>query len=306
MSINRIDHAAIRVKDLGEALEWYEGVLDLIVLDRNADRALLTCGGDEADITLINGGQAVESFAFGVDHGDDLDAIMSRLNNSGVEYSRYKDADRPGHGEILGFDLPSGHHMEFVVADGARTAGVTNFTSDGSARPTDIDHINILGDLNPREFAEFMKMVLGFKLSIALTIAGNWAGSWLRASKLDHDIAYMQAIHPGDRLHHIAFAMEDGNHYFRLSDRLVENGHRWEWGPGRHMAGGTYGTTKGFGTNTFAYVLDPTGNRNEFSGGMDEMDDDASVVNDTSPEKLPEFMNGWSYGIPETFLSTGT
>ncbi len=29
MSVNRADHAAIRVTDLGQALEWYEGVLGL-------------------------------------------------------------------------------------------------------------------------------------------------------------------------------------------------------------------------------------------------------------------------------------
>ncbi len=34
-----------------------------------------------------------------------------------------------------------------------------------------------------------MKMVLGFKQSLALTIAGNWAASWMRATKMDHDLA---------------------------------------------------------------------------------------------------------------------
>lgn len=305
MPINRIDHAAVRVHDLGHALQWYEGVLGLTVLDRNQQRVLLACNGEAVDVTLIAGGQSVESFAFGVDHADDLEEIVRRLERNGVSYKRYHAADRPGSGEILGFDLPSGHHMEFVVADGGRVAGSTETRSDGTFVPTDIDHINLLGEADPKEFSDFMKMVLGFKQSLALTIAGKWAASWLRATKMDHDLAYMQAIRPSDRLHHIAFAVEDGNHYFRLSDRLVETGNRWEFGPGRHM-GGIPQDTQGFGTNNFAYAFDPTGNRNEFSAGMNEFDDDQSYIRETSVEEFPKIMNGWAYNMPETFMTIGS
>lgn len=305
MAINRIDHAAVRVGDLGQALEWYEGVLGLTVLDRNDERALLACSGEEVDVTLIAGGQSIVSFAFGVDHGDDIDEIVSRLKASSVQFDRYKEPDRPGHGEILGLDLPSGHRMEFVVGYGDRVAGRTNMTSDGTFRPTDIDHINLLGQSDPKEVSDFLRMVLGFKQSLALTIAGKWAASWLRASRLDHDIAYMQAQRPSDRLHHIAFAVEDGNHYFRLSDRLTETGNRWEFGPGRHM-GGIPQDTLGFGTNNFAYAFDPTGNRNEFSAGMNEFEDDETFIAETGPEKFAEIMNGWAYNMPETFMTIGS
>ena len=73
---------------------------------------------------------------------------------------------------------------------------------------------------------------------------------------------------PVHRLHHVAFAVEDGNHHFRLADRLVESGYRFECGPGRHM--GSPKSTTGFRTKSFAYVFDPSGNRNEFSSGMNE------------------------------------
>jgi catechol 2,3-dioxygenase len=304
MAINRMDHAAVRVRDLGEALDWYEDVLGLTVLDRTAERALLACSGDAVDVTVIAGGQSVESFAFGVDHADDLDEIAGRLDRNSVLYERYKDPERPGAGEILGFALPSGHRMEFVVAYGDRRAGKTETLSDGGFRPTDIDHINLLGEADPQEFSEFMKMVLGFKQSLVMTIAGKWAASWMRATRMDHDLAYMQAVRPSDRLHHIAFAVQDGNHYFRLSDRLVETGHRWEFGPGRHM--GAPRNTTGFGTNNFAYAFDPTGNRNEFSSGMNEFDDDEYLVSDVTPDQFPEVMNGWAYNMPETFMTQGS
>src|SRR5215204_6495030 len=157
MAINRIDHAAIRVQDLGKSLDWYEGVLGLKVLDRNNKRALLACSGDDVDLTLVAGGQSVVSFAFGVDHADDLDEIISRLTKNGVPYMLHKEPDRPGHGEIIGFDLPSGHRMEFVVGYANRVAGRTITESDGTYRPTDIDHINLLGEADPQDFSEFMK-----------------------------------------------------------------------------------------------------------------------------------------------------
>src|SRR5215207_6751195 len=169
MAINRIDHAAVRVRDLGKALDWYEGVLGLTVLDRNTERALLACSGEEVDLTLVDGGQSLVSFAFGADHADDLDEAVSRLQANDVPYERYKQPDRPGHGEILGFDLPSGHRMEFVVGHSNRRAGITNMTSDGTFRPTDIDHINLLGETDPLEVSDFLKMVLGFKQSLVLT-----------------------------------------------------------------------------------------------------------------------------------------
>ncbi len=65
MAVNRIDHAAVLVEDLGRALEWYEGSLGLTVLDRDDDRAHVTCSGDHADVTLVGGGHGLVTFAIG-------------------------------------------------------------------------------------------------------------------------------------------------------------------------------------------------------------------------------------------------
>lgn len=304
MPINRIDHAAVRVADLGSALNWYEDVLGLTVLDRNDKRALLACSGDAADLTLIAGGQSIESFAMGVDNQDDLDEIVSRLEKNSIAYERYVEPDRPGSGEIIGFLLPSGQKMEFTVGAAGRVAGATNLVSDGTYRPTDIDHINLLGEISPAVFTEFLTVVLGFKHTLKLTIAGNYAGTWLRATATDHDIAYMGAQRPGDRLHHVAFAMEDGNHYFRLSDRLAETGNYWEFGPGRHVP--VAQDILGVATNNFAYAFDPTGNRNEFSADMKKIPDDFTAEVDAAPEQVPLIMNAWGMNMPGTFLSQGS
>ena len=304
MGMNRIDHAAIRVNDMGEALAWYEGVLGLTVLERGADRAVLTCRGEAADVTLHAGGQSLVSFAFGVDNPDDLDQHAEKLKAHGVAFERKRLTDRPGTDEVLSFILPSGQQMELAVGSGGRVAGETDRVSDGTYRPTDLDHINLLGNLDPKEFSAFLRTVLGFKQSLSLSIHGAWVGSWLRSTKRDHDIAYMHAVAASDRLHHIAFAVEDGNHYFRLADRLVECGFRFEYGPGRHM--GLPKSTTSFGTNNFAYAFDPSGNRNEFSSGMNEYPDDASLNIEIDPSEMADRMNGWALNMPESFMTVGS
>lgn len=304
MAINRTDHAAIRVKDLSQALDWYEGVLGLTVLSRNPDKALLACRGDAVDVTLQTGGTGIIDFAFGVDTVDDLLLYAKRLEQHGVSCRRFHPADRPGTEEVLGFQLPSGHNMELAVGSDGRRAGITETASDGTYRPTDMDHVNIIGEVDPKDISQFLSEVLDFKQSLALTIRGAWFGSWLRATRLDHDIAYIRAMNPLHRMHHIAFAVEDGNHYFRLADRLVETGYRFEFGPGRHM--GSPRSTTSFGTNNFAYAFDPSGNRNEFSSGMNEYPDDASLVEEISPEQIPDVMNGYGLNMPESFVAVAT
>jgi catechol 2,3-dioxygenase len=304
MAIHRTDHAAIRVRDLGEALEWYEGVLGLTVLSRSTERALLACRGDAVDLTIQGGGTGLVNFAFGVDSADDLTHYATRLKAQGVSSERLDPEDRPGTDQVLAFQLPSGHNMELAVGSNGRRAGVTETVSDGTFRPTDMDHVNIIGEVDPKDMSQFLTQALDFKQSLALTIGGNWFGSWLRATKLDHDIAYLRAANPAHRLHHVAFAVEDGNHYFRLADRLVETGNRFEYGPGRHM--GTPKSTTGFGTNLFAYAFDPSGNRNEFSSGMNEYPDGASFIGEIRPEEIPEIMNGYGLNMPVSFVTVAT
>jgi len=304
MGINRIDHAAIYVGDLGKALTWYEDVLGLTVLSRTADTVHLACRGKAADITLVKGKQSLDNFAFGVDDEDDLNRVAAILSQAGVAHQRFAGDSRPGEGAALKFALPSGHELRLCTGGAERRAGISDFDAKGAHVPCDMDHINLLGEVDPAVMRDFL-MMIGFKSSLNISVDGNLAGIWLRGSAYDHDIAYMRAVRPADRLHHVAFAVQDGNHYFRLSDRLMETGHRWEFGPGRHNAG--LGSSTGFGTNNYAYVFDPFGNRNEFSSGMEQFADDATPLNvNIAPSQLADVMNGWGYEMAETFMTVGS
>lgn len=304
MGINRIDHAAIQVGDLGKALAWYQDVLGLTVLQHGEDRVHLACRGKAADLTLVKGRQSLEDFSFGVDDESDLDRISAILSREGVATVRHSGDSRPGEGATLKFLLPSGHKLRLCTGGAERRAGISDFDARGSYIPTDMDHINLLGEVEPGVMRDFL-MMIGFKSSLNISIGGQLAGVWLRGSAYDHDIAYMKATRPADRLHHVAFAVEDGNHYFRLSDRLLDTGHRWEFGPGRHNGG--LGKSTGFGTNNYAYVFDPFGNRNEFSSGMEQFADDAEpLTTDIQPSQLADVMNGWGYEMAETFMTVGS
>ncbi|HEY7630093.1 MAG TPA: VOC family protein [Thermoleophilaceae bacterium] len=304
MAVNRLDHAAIRVEDIGEALVWYVDALGLTLLDRRDDQAHLTCRGDHADLTLVTGGRGPVSFAIGVDGPDDLDELEQRLTDHGVVHERVHQPLRPGTSVLTRFTLPTGHTIEYSVASDGRTAGETDLSWDGvSAAPTDIDHINLLGDAAPSDVLSFLTEVVGFRYSGSVEHEGELDAIWTRGGRLDHDVAYMRAARPGDRLHHVAFAMADSNHYARLGDRLADHGYMFEFGPGRH--GGGYLGDSGFGSNLFAYAFDPSGNRNEFSGDMKTLADDAVPVVQSS-EQIDKVMNVWAKNMPESFITIGS
>ncbi len=303
MGHNRIEHAAILVNDLGESREWYEGILGLTVLDSTAERTHYSCHGDAVDLTVFAGGHGHVSVAYGVDSVEDLERVEQRLDAGNVAYQRLSGIDRPGTDQVLRLELPSGHTFEYVTATD-RVAGIPSEQWDGQTHvPCDMDHVNLLGDVSPKLLMEFMRDMLGFKLSVAIEDGDDWLATWSRSSRTDHDFAYMRANRPGDRLHHVAFLVKDLNHYQRVGDRLGQFGHCFEFGPGRHPGAGT---GVGFGTNLFAYAFDPSGNRNEFSSDMKEYADDEPPVVLGPPEDMSKAMNVWDRNMPESFMTIGS
>ncbi len=133
-------------------------------------------------MTLHAGGKSLVSFSFGVDSTDDLDCLQKNLKANGTPCERKHLIDRPGTSEVLSFDLPSGHCMELAVDSDGRIAGRTETKSDGTYRPTDIDHVNLLGEIDPKELSTFLVKVLEFKQSLALTIGGGWVAPGYAAS----------------------------------------------------------------------------------------------------------------------------
>lgn len=65
-------------------------------------------------------------------------------------------------------------------------------------------------------------------------------------------------------LNHIAFDLENMDEMMRGTGRLLKDGFKPEWGPGRHTAG----------DNTFAYFRSPAGNMYEYTAELEYVPDD--------------------------------
>ena len=88
--------------------------------------------------------------------------------------------------------------------------------------------------------------VLDFRLSD--TLAGAEMGTvmnFMRCNARHHSLAFARGPHVS--LHHVSFELRGIDEFMRGTGRVLRNGTRMVWGPGRHLAG----------SNTFAYFLDP-------------------------------------------------
>lgn len=305
MAINRMDNVRLIVPDLEQGSNWYEGVLGMRAISKSAHEHHFSCGSDHAELTLVPGKTGMQSFTFGVDSDEDLEKVAKALSHEGVAHAYHEGGSRPGEGKVLAFTTPAGHNMQMCVGLDGRRAGAGSFSRSSEFAPSALDHINLLGNIDPVVMQDFWTKI-GFKLAIALKVDGAQVATWLRSTRLDHDIAYMRAVRPTDRLHHIAFSVADISHLAALSDRLMTCGYKWEFGIGRHNAAGDR-KSKGFGTNIFAYAQDPFGHRNEFCTDVDEFDDDAPpLISEVTGEMVPHTMNAWASNMPETYLTTGS
>ncbi|WP_123026528.1 VOC family protein [Mycolicibacterium stellerae] len=293
MSINRIDHATLKVDDLSGSLEWYVQGLGLKVLDKSSDTAHLGVGDDHTALTLVEGGKGLVSFALGVDSDDDLDTYAARLHDAGNTTDRRHDVSRIGAGQILRTELPSGHCIELQTGSGGRTAGLPNAASwDHSSRTSlGLDHINLVSD-DTKSLLSFLTTTLDFRTSQVMLASGDedgWSIFWARTSSdYHHDIACVEAPNTRGGLHHLAFLVDGIEHMKLICDSLAEVQRVVEYGPGRHPE-----------VNLFLYAFDPSGNRIEFAAEMPKIPADQGTEW-SSPELL---MNSWSPWVPDTFFT---
>jgi len=291
MALNRLDHATLRVGDLGAACAWYGDGLGLDVLSRDATRADLGVADDHVDLTLVTGGAGLESFAFGVDDGAQLSSYVERLASAGVATEHSSDP-RPGVSEGVSFQLPSGHRMEIQTGTADRQAGRHNESWDGSScAPLDLDHINLV-TADVAGLMEFFESTLDIRPTyIFPTPDGGLFGVWSRSSDYHHDVAFISVPGFDDAFHHLAFKVDGIRHMEIVADSLADLGHDLEFGPGRHPE-----------INLFTYMLDPAGNRIELSAEMPLIPSGQPPVN-LAPDTR---MNAWSPSVPESFLTEAT
>ena len=114
--------------------------------------------------------------------------------------------------------------------------------------------------MDPSEIHQWLQEKLGFKMREYIKINNDQVfGGWMSVTPLVHDIAVMRdTTNAGpNRLHHLAYWLDNGQDLLRAADILKENGINFV-GPGKH------GITQAL----YIYVKDPgSGHRVELFNG---------------------------------------
>jgi catechol 2,3-dioxygenase len=112
--VDRLDLVFYWVSDLGRAVEFYEGVLGLRLLRRDADNwAEFDAGGRRFALHSAVEGQALTpGGATAVFKVDDLDRAKRELSSRGVEFGH--EGDVAGYARFASFDDPDGNPVELI------------------------------------------------------------------------------------------------------------------------------------------------------------------------------------------------
>lgn len=295
--VKKIEHATLHVTDLADAVDFYTNVLGLVELDRVEDTVYLGCGLDENyDLGLVEGRTGLEHFAVRADDEAELDAYEQRLTEAGVDVSR-PETNEPGQEAAIRFSLPSGVTMELVTVADSSYHHPTQTTGDRSrVTPRDLDHVNVMTYDADRDL-DFLTDHLDFDVSDRIeSETGITVQAWTRKGEYHHDVGLSTADNVAYTLNHVAFEMDNLEQIKAFCDRLTEKGHQLELGPSRHNAG----------SNIFAYLWAPGGNRVELTAEMATVDaaDDTNVRELTTEENT---VSSWGGVVPtKSFLEEGS
>lgn len=262
-NIGHFEQAELRVTDLGAATDFFVDVMGLTELGRSDGLVFLGCGYDDnIDLTLRQGGTGVHRFSLRSGDGEDLDWVQHKFNGAGVEYSRLTDA-APGQTDALRFTLPEGHEMELVlVGDERYREAYRQAPPTSGVAPLDGDHINLIST-DREKLVGFMTEMLDARVSDVIRDeqSGALLNCWIRTSHVHHDVAAFPQRGHGQSLHHYAFEYASLQHMATALDAIAAAGHKIELGVSRHPVG----------SNFYAYLWTPGGNRIELTSGGSEV-----------------------------------
>ena len=264
----RPGHAAIRVLDLEQGVNFYKNVLGLLETGRDNQGRVYFKAWDERDHNSLVIRQAdrpgIDFFAFKVQSKAVLEKLDADLKAYGVTTERIPAGEMLHTGERVRFKIPTGHLIELYaektdVGNGMPYVNPETWVPDlKGIAPVRMDHCLLSGgdsDATRKLFEE----VLGFSLveRILMEDGKTDLAIWLTCSIKAHDIAFVR--HPEDgKLHHVSFLLESWEQVLKAADLMSMNRVSIDMGPTRH------GVTRG----TTIYAFDPSGNRFEtFCGG---------------------------------------
>lgn len=307
MAVSRIGYISIFVMDLQESERHYTDVIGLRVTARTPTQVYLQAheAQDHHCIVLNAADHAgVDHFGVKVSDPEDLDEAEAAARERDLPTRRVGAGEVLGQGDGVEITLPTGHRMNLFYHSekvgysyGMKDPDVVFEDVNGISPVTHLDHILLAGP-NLQETLAFLRDVLDFSLTEQVNGPdGEMFVFFVTSSNTMHNLAISAG--PPNRLHHIAFGVNDRADVIRRVDMLKKKGiATFDFGLSRHGIAGV----------TTAYFFDPSGNRNEFETGVYE----ASVIpGEVQPVVWagPDVMRGLFYyelGVPELFFEVMT
>jgi catechol 2,3-dioxygenase-like lactoylglutathione lyase family enzyme len=236
ISLRRIDHVCLRVRDVEAAAARWSIQFGLSRRPDHAGRAYLACDYERYCLELV--GHALpghDHTGFELARGITLDDAATHLRSLGVEHHREPTA-------IVLRD-PDGQGIELVAyapADDPRPPVARSSAVLPGFHPRKLGHVNSLtGDLPT--MVRFYCDVLGMRVTDRL---GD-EGVWLHVNTDHHTVALVGKGYA--HFHHLALELIDWGELRVALDHLAQHGRWLGWGPVRH----------GLGRNLAAYVRIP-------------------------------------------------
>lgn len=249
----RIRHVTFVTPDIDRQIDYYQSVVGLGVISRDASRAFMATESDQLAVVLEAGDRPLlKSLALEIAPDVDLAGLRAQLSAKGIA-SEIRSDYLPGVAHVLAFTDPEGTEIELIVGWTASPAQ----QPIGGVVADKLGHV-ALYTADPLTTSQFYADVLGFRVS-------DWIEEsfvFMRCGYDHHSVNFARGA--ARRLHHLAFALRDASHMHRACDLLGRRRLPVLWGPVRH----------GPGHNVAIYHRNPDGHLIELFFDLDLMVDE--------------------------------
>lgn len=227
ISLRRIDHVSLMVRDLEEAARRWSLQFGLVERARDGDRVRLACDDEPFSLELTPADSpGLSHVGYELRRSCPLDDARRHFEGLGVGWEEHEGglrvSDPEGNGVLV---LPYREPNERWTPH-ARAA-----TDQVVGHPRKLGHVNFLtGDIHAG--VEFYTRVLGMGLT-------DWLGDggvWFHVNGDHHVMALVDKGY--SHLHHLAFDVVDIGQMRVALDHLGRHGRWLGWGPVRHGIGG--------------------------------------------------------------------
>jgi len=285
IAAKRLRHVTFATANIEAQVEYYQGIIGLGIVERQADRVLFASETGELTLVLEKAtASGCTGMAFEIGPGAELGEVGRQLRAAGI-HSDIRSDPLPGIARTLAFTDIDGRRIELFsqwqfTVPGEQVRGIV---------VSKLGHMALYAP-DPHQTAKFYQDVLGFRDSDR--IEENFV--FMRCGFEHHALNFARGSDA--RLHHMAFELRDASHMQQACDLLGRRKINLLWGPVRH----------GPGHNIAAYHRNPDGYLVELFYDMDRMVDEELGYYEPRPwhRDRPQRPKTW-VGLPRDVWGVG-